>query len=64
MTTVSGKIGEATQSVAHAVQFKPQSTAFSEKVIDFDLKISARAHVALPGQGKATATSFELSSLA
>jgi RNA polymerase sigma-54 factor len=55
MTATANIPGKAAQSVAHAAQFKTQMTTFSEKFINLDLEISACAHVALPGQGRATA---------
>ena len=64
MTRTRNIVGKTSQCVAHATQFKTQLPTFSEIVIDLGLEISTCVHVVLPGQGKATAASFELSSLA
>jgi hypothetical protein len=56
--------GKAGQEGIPRTQFEAETSPFSEIVIDPLLQADARIHAASPGQGKATAANFGVSSLA
>lgn len=57
--------GEACQKPLHILQFEAQTVTLGKVVVNnCHLQINGRAHVALPGQGNATAVSLGVSILA
>lgn len=64
MLVIGNIAGKPSQQRTSGMQFETKTLPFIEIVINPLLQADARAHAALPGQGKATAANFGVSSLA